>query len=327
MTLINIISKIPADVWKREQPPESHTSFVHTASPVDADFHVVYGVRDALRVPNEWRKIFFVASEPPEIRRYNVEVLRRFGAVLGPSFPDVRELPGFRLMTGIAPWWVGINSSTARHYETQSEPIGLDRVALRNHNDPDLSGLSVIISTKARTPLQSQRLRLVDYLGTKLPQFEVFGVGLRPVADKAQVLSRYRYHLAIENSIHPGYWTEKLADPILMGNFVFYGGHAAFRNDLAGLGVSLVDPFDLDGTYRIISDAMESDGWARSAEGRRQNRDAILDRVSFHRKLESVVDEIVPDRPGRGTVLIPPHNPVGRWKSAVDPLYRILRRF
>ena len=84
--IVKIVSQIPSEIWSREQPDGLGMEFAHTHEPVAADIHVIYGLRSPLRVPNRRDNTFFVASEPPEIRRYNLKVLANYGAVIAPRF-------------------------------------------------------------------------------------------------------------------------------------------------------------------------------------------------------------------------------------------------
>jgi hypothetical protein len=306
-------------------PADLPFDFVHTREPVEADCHVVYGIRDSLVVPNRWDRVLFVASEPPEIREYNLSVLSRYAMVLGPQFPGVTSLKNYRPLAAVAPWWVGVNSSETEHYATHSGSVSFSRQEIRNMPAPHLNGISVIVSHKSRTPLQAQRLRLVDYLETKLPELEVFGVGRDPLPDKAEALSQYRYHLAVENSVHAGYWTEKLADPVLLQNFVFYGGHPSYRDNLAGEGIQLIDAGDCEATYRSISEALARGAYDASTPGIVANRDHLLDHMSFHRQLAHFLEQWQPGRSTKTRITIPAHHPQPAWKKILDPLYRKLR--
>jgi len=41
-----------------------------------------------------------------------------------------------------------------------------------------------------------------------------FGRGFEPIDDKMGAILPYRFHLVLENSVLPNYWTEKLADAL-----------------------------------------------------------------------------------------------------------------
>ena len=136
MAVVNLVSKVPRSVWEREMPVDGPHTFLHTRQPVPADYHVVYGIRDALELPNPRERLVFVASEPPEIREYNLSILRQYGVVVGASFPGVSTLPHFRRVTGLAPCWLGVSSATENHYETHRGETALTRSQLSALDQP-----------------------------------------------------------------------------------------------------------------------------------------------------------------------------------------------
>jgi hypothetical protein len=323
--IVNIVSQIPAAIWQRELPTDVEHEYVHTGEPVNADIHVVYGLRSRVEIPNSLSKTFFVASEPPEIREYNLNILRRYRRVLAPTFPYLSDLPNYVKVSAIAPWWVGTHAGGREHYDKQAVNVSLTREQLSSPSNPGRDVLSVIVSSKARTPLQQQRLRLVDYLERKMTHIDVWGEGRRFAADKADVLGTSRYHLAIENSQHPGYWTEKLSDPILMSNFLFYQGDPHVGATFDATAIEQIDCFDMDGSYRRISDIMAANAWVSSLESRESNRRALLERHSFHRMLEQIIRDESFEKTGTSRTVVPPQHPAPRWRRVINPLYRIVR--
>ena len=323
---MNIVSQIPAAIWQRELPTDLQHEYVHSGEPVEADIHVVYGLRSQVEIPSNGSNALFVASEPPEIREYNLNILQRYRRVLAPTFPYLSGLPNFLKVSAIAPWWVGTHAGGREHYGERAVDISLTRDQLVSPVSPVRDALSVIVSSKARTPLQQQRLRFVDYLEKKMPHIDIWGEGRRFATDKADVLGVSRYHLAIENSQHPGYWTEKLSDPILMSNFVFYQGDPDVGTTFDTTAIEKIDCWDMDGSYRRISDIMAADAWSSSLEARENNRRALLERNSFHRVLDRVIgDESFETVSPRRTV-IPAQHPAPPWKRVIDPVYRVVRR-
>jgi len=324
MSDVNIVSQIHPTVWQRETPSSSSVEFVHSAGPVAAAIHVIYGIRRPLKIPNTSQNTIFVASEPPDIRVYNTAVLARYGAVLGPPFDYLCDLPNFHPITPVAPWWVGVRAGGEAHYSSVDGSVALERKDFEKGFSPQRDVVTAIVSPKAKTTLQQQRLRLVDYLSTHLSQFEVYGLAAERVDDKADVLGTSRYHLAIENSSHPGYWTEKLADPILMDNVTFYGGHSTAWDYFKGESVVGIDPWNPEETYRTISEALNDRTWEASREARTANRRALLDTYSFHRVLSSFLSTKSWE-PSRGKrISIPAQHPKSRLKKFTDPIYRRL---
>lgn len=323
--IVNIVSQIPAAIWQRELPTDVEHEYVHSGEPVQADIHVVYGLRSRVEIPNRLSNALFVASEPPEIREYNLKILRRYRRVLAPAFPYLSVLPNFAKVSAIAPWWVGTHAGGREHYDQQAVDISLTREQLVSERNPVRDVLSVIVSSKARTPLQQQRLRFVDYLEKKMTHIDVWGEGRRFAADKADVLGVSRYHLAIENSQHPGYWTEKLSDPILMSNFVFYQGAPDVGATFDTTALKKIDCWDMDGSYRRISDIMTANAWTSSLEARESNRRVLLERHSFHRVLDRLIGDESFETVSPRRIVIPAQHPAPRWKRVIDPLYRIAR--
>lgn len=322
---VNIVSQIPPIIWERELPQGLAHDYIHTAEPAQADVHVVYGLRSKLEIPNSRSRILFVASEPPEIREYNLSVLGLYFRVLAPPFPYLGQLSNYSKISAVAPWWVGTHAGGKEHYNESAVHVTLSRENLGSQEMPVRDVLSVIVSAKARTPLQEQRLRFVDYLDKRMSNVEIWGEGRRFASDKSDVLRASRYHLAIENSQHPGYWTEKLADPLLMSNFVFYQGDPVIEELFDIATIRQIDCFDMDRSYREISENMDADAWASAADARETNRRILLELLSFHRVLDNFLAENTFETVGVRNTVIPAQNPVPRWKRLTDPIYKFVR--
>ena len=85
--------------------------------------------------------------------------------------------------------------------------------------------LTAVVSRKTILPGHRQRLRFLRTLRAALgDKLQVYGRGFRPVADKADVILPNKYHLVLENTVMPAYWTEKLADAYLGYAFPFVSG-------------------------------------------------------------------------------------------------------
>lgn len=324
--LINVVSDIPSAIWEREIPPGLQNGYLHTRTPVEADFHIIYGLRVPLRVPNSRDRIAFVASEPPEIREYARGVLERYAHVFGPEYSYLGSMTNFTRLSPIAPWWVGTNAGGVDHYSEASEKVSLRRSDFGQLPPPERDNLTMIVSSKTRTPLQIQRLRLADYLYSRMNEIEIWGEGKSFVRDKALVLGASRYHLAIENSVHLGYWTEKLADPILLSNYLFYQGAPDISAVMDTGGISTLDSFDLDGSYRTICNAMNRNAWEFSTESRRSNISKLLDHQNFHCAIDGLLAEIpARDHLRHRKTSFRAHHRQPLWKQLADSLYSHVR--
>jgi hypothetical protein len=85
--------------------------------------------------------------------------------------------------------------------------------------------VAVVLSRKSLLPGHRQRLRFVRRLKETLgDRLDVFGDGHRKIGLKADAILPYKYHLALENTVMPSYWTEKVADAYLGFALPFVSG-------------------------------------------------------------------------------------------------------
>lgn len=84
--------------------------------------------------------------------------------------------------------------------------------------------LSIISSTLAQLPGQIARNNFVNSITDPDIQQHMFGRGRREMLSKTEGLDDYRFTLAVENSAIPGYFTEKITDPILRECVPIYFG-------------------------------------------------------------------------------------------------------
>jgi hypothetical protein len=189
-------------------------------------------------IPRE-RRILFVV-EPPEFWQPPVELLDSFGYVVSPyPLPQFQGVQIPSVTTGLL-WWYGIDLDGHR-------PTGnfMTLDAIRREPWPEKTRLmSVITSAKAFLPGHRKRLAFVQQLKEAFGDaLDLYGAGINPIADKREALAPYLYHVAIENAVHPHFWTEKLADPMLGRCVTFYHGAPSAA---ASFPEGVVVPIDID---------------------------------------------------------------------------------
>jgi len=212
--------------WERQIPGGGNvwgqTEYLERLQPGDEpDWLVVYEAwpagQFATRVPREHR--ILVCAEPESFHRYQSKFLNQFGHVIttqrGTSHPSViYSQPAIS-------WFVGVRFGAPG--ERNEYPLKFEDFA--GGNPPKTKLCSVVCSNKAVSKGHRQRLAFVELLKRKFgDQIDVYGRGFNEIKDKDEALAGYRFHIAIENSIHRDYWTEKLADPFLRGCFPIYAG-------------------------------------------------------------------------------------------------------
>ena len=70
---------------------------------------------------------------------------------------------------------------------------------------------SIIASSKNSVTGHQLRHQVIQHFNNQ-QLFDVFGYGYAPIESKREALDRYKFSITIENSIQPGYWTEKVVD-------------------------------------------------------------------------------------------------------------------
>ena len=139
--------------------------------------------------------------------------------------PQLRH-PSLHRANGLT-WWAGINVDFSQGHRFS---------AVVNHDYDSFSSMaapadkwdriSVITSNKTSFPGHQRRLAFIEKLKCSplADCIDFYGGGHNPIPDKLAALLPYKYHLTLENSQIPGYWTEKLADPLLAYCLPFYHG-------------------------------------------------------------------------------------------------------
>lgn len=182
-----------------------------------ADFAVVLGnarARDRFVCAPE--NTLFIAGEPLAKKLYPRPFYRQFGHVVD-SHAASRHPHLYVSALGLN-WHVGLDRSCNCYR------YGFDHLNALAYPDK-LNRISVVCSNASKTEGQRQRLALLDGLKQRLGDRLVhFGRGFEPIDDKMDAILPYRFHLVLENSVLPNYWTEKLADAYLGWAYPVYLG-------------------------------------------------------------------------------------------------------
>jgi hypothetical protein len=248
---INIID--PAGLHRLESLNSSAGfDFKYSLSPDRVDFNVYIGDPKLLHRRRRESKSIFLLTEPPEILRYDVERLSEFDLVIGPSFDYLGNLsnridshPLLQAFGGFN-FPIGTKNFFKRKYPQYTRPT------LHNFI-PKQKAISVIMSDKRITEMHRLRLDFVDFmLKHSGLQFELYGRNFAPVSDKFETLSYSKFHLAFENSIHLNYVTEKLHDPIIANNHVFYVGAPNVHDFYSQDRVTILDPSNFRESMMLV---------------------------------------------------------------------------
>jgi hypothetical protein len=182
-----------------------------------------HGLMRPLEVHGDPANVAYVSTEPYEIANTRPTYLHQFSRVILTD-PRVRH-PGLVRETA-APWWVGLSvdrESVPRH--PARTMYGYDQLS-RAPVPKKVQRVSIVTSTASFTPGHRARSRLVESM-LRHPiarHVDLFGTGRRQVLDKWDAIAPNAYHLALESSSLPNYWTEKVSDAFLAYSLPLYHG-------------------------------------------------------------------------------------------------------
>ncbi len=216
-----------------------------------ADFYVVLAnARPVDRFVAAYGNTLFIAGEPPEKKVYPRKFYEQFRHIV-----DTHALsrhPGVILDAPGLNWHVGLDMSS-RTYR-----YGYDYLAALEYPSKQ-NRIAVVCSDAAFTPGQRKRLALLEYLKQRLGDRIVhFGRGFQPIDDKMEAILPYRYHLVLENSQSPNYWTEKLADAYLGWAFPVYLGCPNIEEYFPADSLARLDGDDFAAAERKIRSLLDS---------------------------------------------------------------------
>jgi hypothetical protein len=256
------------------------------------DYWVVFdGIPRPQRVRCDSGHVTFIPAEPPGLRVYNKRFLDQFSSVL--TFrTDIVHRHRVRSHP-MMPWWAGIRGGHKR------KTMALDYDQLRAAAPEDKTdAVSVVCSNNASTPDHRRRLAFVEALKARLgDRLHLFGTGFRAVEDKWDVIAPYKYHLAVENSSYPDYWTEKAADAFLGGSLLLYWGCPNLADYFPRGSFRMVDRDDPDATASAIESLLKESAYDQAGDAIGKAKLLVLDRYNIFAEVARFVKTLPPGKP------------------------------
>jgi hypothetical protein len=234
------------------------------------DYWIVFaGSRDRDQMNCSPANTLFIAGEPPAKKIYPKKFYAQFHRVVSTHAADphpqvTTSLPGLN-------WHVGLDRDNDRYLYGYDE---LKRLAPGNKSNK----ISVVCSNLTTTAGQRQRLAFLRDLKYALGDAIVhYGRGFVPIADKMDAILPHRFHLVLENSCTPDYWTEKLADAYLGWAHPINAGCPNLENYFPAEGFTQVDVTRSRDAVAIIEDLLARPPGARENLTIERCRNLVLD--------------------------------------------------
>jgi hypothetical protein len=230
--------------------------------------------------------------EPSAICRCGDRFTSQFGAVV--TCQASLRHPRVLLHQPGLPWWAGIRMESGAEWRAVADYDFFKAAVLPEKADR----ISVINSGKRMVAGHEARGRFVAALKERFgDRVELFGRDSRPVADKLDAIAPFKYHLAIENSVEPHYWSEKLADAFLGDAMPIYCGCPNVSEYFPADSICRIDVRDHAAALRSIEAALASDAFSRTAALRAAAREQLMDQHNLFAFLARVLPTLPPAAP------------------------------
>jgi hypothetical protein len=227
----------------------------------DCDYWVVYeGALKTEKAPCIPENTILITAEPFSWH-YPSKFLAQFKTVV--TFHRNLKHPSVIFSQPGLPWHLGrriINGKNVGFSKDYNE------LKAKKHLKNDYL-IAVIPSDKAFYPGHVRRLKFVRKLARqKRFDIYVFGKGINDIEDKWNAIARYKYHVAIENSTYPDYFTEKLTDAFLGNSYPFYYGCTNIFDYFPKGSLTVIDINNFEEAVEIIDNAMRNEFYEKSIE-------------------------------------------------------------
>lgn len=224
----------------------------------ECDYWVVF---DALPAPENVicpvSNTILITAEPPFITSYNPKFLSQFAMVISCQkldHPNVLQPAGLL-------WMVD------KDYDT-----------LKNIGEPKKDRLLSIVTSNKWGHRLDLVYKLKDYFGNDI---DLFGRGIHEITDKWEGISRYKYHVVLENSAYPHYWTEKLSDAFLGFAYPFYYGDPNLTDYFPVDSFTAVDIRNVEASIRSIEKAISENYYEQRKKQLLLSRNLVLDQYNL----------------------------------------------
>ncbi|MBQ7509698.1 MAG: hypothetical protein IJT53_02140 [Prevotella sp.] len=272
----------------------------------EADFWVVQGkgVREVQTCRVAPENTILLTTEPRSVLVYPQRYIDQFALVV--SCQQQMHHRNINYGPAILPWFVGYKPAPpsspvpytfSQDYDSLSKASGpMEKTRL----------ISVITSNKAFSRGHLDRIRFVEKLKTHFgSQIDVFGRGFRPFDDKWDVLRPYKYHIAIENSSEPYYWTEKISDCYLTGTFPIYHGCTNLADYFSSEAFVPIDIRKPEEAISTIEKVIKAQRYEQSVAVLDEMKRRVLGEYNMFEYTARLCDQMNPDAPKQQVTIKP----------------------
>lgn len=255
----------------------------------ECDFWVIYSkgqrINETVNVPPE--NIIFISGEPETIYHYDKRFVNQFSTVVT-TRQDIKHSNIIYDHPG-QPWHIGrvVNGDCEITINKDYDFLSKKKLCRKDKL------MSVVCSNKAFSKGHQDRIdfvyKLKSHFGDKL---SVYGRGFNPIPEKWEAIAPYKYHIAIENSRFPYYWTEKLADSFLGETFPFYCGCKNIDRYFPPESFSCIDIDDVDKSIDIIENCLNKNIFEEKYKDIIDAKELVLNKYNLVNMIKEICDKL-----------------------------------
>lgn len=235
----------------------------------ECDYWVVYDILPKTETCRcNPKNLIFITGEPPHIGGYSGPFLKQFNHIIT-CHDDITGSNVYRRQQAL-PWFI-------------------------NKGYIELSQMEPVEKTKTLSLITSKRddMRYRFALVAKKhfgDEIDLFGNGIKPVADKWDALAPYKYSVIMENGRYDDYFTEKLSDCFLAFTYPFYHGCQNLQYYFPIPSMTMIDIGDFENSFRRIEDVIKQGRYETRQRYLTKSRDLILNRYNLFPMLVNYIE-------------------------------------
>ena len=225
----------------------------------DADVHIV-GTWVNKIDDIKGKKIIYIQQEPPEVKLPNKDVLDYSQLAISPFDidHDIKQI----IAPPVLQWTYDINAEMKKnlgHKYSFSEKSSNLEDKLYADIPQKTKLCSMIVSSKALVQGQRDRINFTaDIMEHFKNKIDYYGFGIKELKNKKDAIDPYLFSIAIENSQHENYWTEKIADVFLGHTMPIYHGCVNIDNYFPSKSLVNINIYNKDEAIAKIEDCLNN---------------------------------------------------------------------
>ncbi|MBC6443978.1 MAG: hypothetical protein GDA50_00890 [Alphaproteobacteria bacterium GM202ARS2] len=242
------------------------------------------------RIPRH--RLIIIVTEPKTILHhyyYCLPYFQQFGVVISPYRRPLLYRGIWHRLPPYMIWFYGYKRGliVSDHERAQLYPRDWHDIKKEKKKT---KCISVVSSDKAHSPILYQRILFINALKKELgTQLDVYNAKSNFVADKADAIDPYRYHIALENNQDKNFWTEKITDSYLGEAYPLYFGHHDIHRYFPRPSYTPINIFNIPSAIQKVKEVIASNQYEK-------NRHHILEakrRVMEEHQFFPVIDRII----------------------------------